>query len=203
MAFLKNCWYVAAHPSEVGREPLARTILNEKLMMYRGEDGRGHALGNVCPHRFAFLSKGKLVGDVIECPYHGLRFDTTGACVHNPHGDGTIPPHARVKSYPFVERHGLFWIWMGNVARADPEIIPDFSALVQDGFAPVHGYLQIQANYQLLVDNLMDLTHIEFLHTALSTPDWITKRRSEVTQNPGIVHARTALRTSKSCRWIA
>ena len=187
MTFLHNCWYVAALADEVGGAPLARTILNQKVVLYRGEDGVGHALGNVCPHRFAFLSKGKLVGDQIECPYHGLRFGPDGACVLNPHGAGVIPPAARVQAYPLEERYGAFWIWMGDAAKADLDTIPDCSLLDQPGFLSVSGSLQIDANYQLIVDNLMDLSHVQFLHPMLSASDWIEKSRSDISQQPGTV----------------
>lgn len=194
MTFLMNTWYVAAIADEVSRQPLGRMLLNQKVVMYRGEDGRGIALGNVCPHRFAFLSKGRLVGEDIECPYHGLRFGPDGKCSLNPHGDGAIPPHAKVAAYPFVERHGVFWIWMGDAEQADAAAIPDCGLLDQEGFAAVSGSLKIQANYQLIIDNLMDLSHIQFLHPMLSTPDWIEKRESVVTQEPGVVYCTNRAR---------
>ena len=112
MTFLRNVWYVAALDTEVGREMLTRTILNEAVVMYRKEDGQPVAIQDRCPHRFAPLSRGKLVGDHVECAYHGLQFDCSGKCVVNPHGDGKIPQAARVKNYPFIQRYGLMWIWI-------------------------------------------------------------------------------------------
>ena len=188
MTFLRNCWYVAAQSGEISRIPLAREILREKLVFFRTEAGEARALGNLCPHRFASLSNGKLIGDVIECPYHGLRFDASGACVHNPHGDGSIAPHARVAAYPLAERFGYLWIWMGEANAADPDLIPDFAIMARNDWAYVDGYLQIDANYQLIVDNLLDLSHIQFLHPFLSSPEWVAKSNPSVSQDGTVVH---------------
>jgi vanillate O-demethylase monooxygenase subunit len=112
MSYLKNIWYVAALASEVGTTPIARTICGEPILLLRKGDGSCVAAGNRCPHRFAPLDRGTMVGDgIVQCPYHGLQFDgTTGRCVHNPHGDGKIPQAAAIPSYPLVEKHGLLWM---------------------------------------------------------------------------------------------
>ena len=111
---------------EIGRKPLGRIILDEPVVFYRTEDGTPVALEDRCPHRRLPLSMGKLVGDdVLQCHYHGLRFDRTGACVRVP-GQDMIPQTARVKSYPVVERYHWLWIWMGDPALADPAKIPDY-----------------------------------------------------------------------------
>ena len=180
MKVLVNGWYVAATSPEVTEQPLTRTILNEELVIFRGEQGDGIALGNICPHRYAKLGKGRVFGNTIECPYHGLRFGKDGECAHNPHGDGEIPPAGRVNAYPFIERDGFFWIWMGDRTKANAEDIPDFSILVDENYGSVAGYLKVEANYQLIVDNLMDLSHIQFLHPYLSDSDWLNKRTVEV-----------------------
>ena len=118
--FLRNHWYVAASGSEIGRKPFRRIIMNEPVVFYRTEDGTPVALEDRCPHRRLPLSMGKLVGDdVLQCHYHGLRFDRTGACVRVP-GQDMIPQTARVKTYPVVERYKWLWIWMGDPALADP-----------------------------------------------------------------------------------
>lgn len=87
MSFLKNAWYCAAWAREITREPLSRTLLNQKLVFYRKADGTIVAMSDVCPHRFAPMHQGKLHGDVLACPYHGLQFGPDGRCVHNPHGE--------------------------------------------------------------------------------------------------------------------
>lgn len=182
MSYLMNTWYVAAGSEEITTEPLSRTLLDRPLVFFRDDRGRGRALGNICPHRFAKLSKGKVVGDTIECPYHGLRFDKTGACIFNPHGDGSIPPRARVEAYALEERHGLFWIWMGDQVLADPSMIPDYSALDEAPLATSVGHMMMGVNYKLILDNLMDLSHVEYLHAAFASPGWVAKRKSVVQQ---------------------
>ena len=171
MEFLNNAWYCAAWGREVSRTPLARTYLNQKVVLFRKQDSSGIvALGDVCPHRFARLHTGKLQGDVLACPYHGLQFGEDGACVHNPHG-ATMPPALRVESYRVVERHSIAWIWMGDPALADPDKIPDFSAHDDPDFVTVGGLIPVKGNYQLVSDNLLDLSHTQYLHPILTLPD--------------------------------
>ncbi len=84
--------------------------------------------------------------------------------MHNPNGDGHIPTGTRVASYPVVEKNGAIWIWMGNAEEADPTTITDTDWFVSGSYASVHGYLRVSANYQLVIDNLLDLTHAPYLH---------------------------------------
>jgi phenylpropionate dioxygenase-like ring-hydroxylating dioxygenase large terminal subunit len=170
MNFLRNAWYCAAWAHEITRKPLARTLLSERVVMYRKQDGGIIALGNVCAHRFAPLHNGKLLGDVLACPYHGMRFAEGGACVHNPHG-GSIPAALRVKGYPIAERHAVVWIWMGDPTLANRDLIPDFSAHTDPDFVTVDGLIGIKGGYQLVADNLLDLSHTQFLHPILTLED--------------------------------
>ena len=139
--FLRNHWYVAASGSEIGRKPFRRIIMNEPVVFYRTEDGTPIALEDRCPHRRLPLSMGKLVeNDVLQCHYHGLRFDRTGACVRVP-GQDMIPPTARVKTYPVVERYKWLWIWMGDPALADPAKITDYHWLDDPDWGAKSDYL--------------------------------------------------------------
>jgi vanillate O-demethylase monooxygenase subunit len=162
--FLRNYWYVAASTQEIGRKPLGRVILGEPVVMFRTEGGTAVALEDRCPHRRLPLSMGKLVGDdVLQCHYHGLRFDRTGQCVRVP-GQDMIPRTARVKSYPVVERYKWLWIWMGDPALADPATITDYHWLDDPNWGAKTDYLYAQCNWQLVNDNLLDLTHLAFVH---------------------------------------
>ncbi|RYD49541.1 MAG: aromatic ring-hydroxylating dioxygenase subunit alpha [Verrucomicrobiaceae bacterium] len=166
MKYLRNAWYAAAWSEEIGREPLARRFLDEPVVLYRKTDGTPVALADRCPHRFAPLSKGAVVGEAIQCRYHGLRFDEGGDCVFNFHGP--VPKAASVHAYPLMERYGHTWIWMGDAEEADEAKLPDFGTFTTDDrFAVARGYLPVSGNYQLAVDNLLDLTHAQFLHPAL------------------------------------
>src|SRR6202051_525275 len=169
-AYLRNAWYVAAWSDEVGDGQLVpRTNMDEPIVLYRKADGAVAAIGDRCAHRFAPLSMGKIVGgDRIQCPYHGLEYDGSGACVRNPDGTKNIPPRARVKSYPVIEKHKAVWIWMGD-APADESKIPDFGVL--DNVPELHttkrDNIVIHANYQLIIDNLLDLSHTSYLHEGM------------------------------------
>ncbi|GAB3627042.1 Toluene-4-sulfonate monooxygenase system iron-sulfur subunit TsaM1 [Pandoraea terrae] len=171
MAFLENTWYAAAWSGEVGRQLLPRTFLNQPVVLYRKENGAIAALADRCPHRFVPLHLGKLKGDIVECGYHGLCFKDTGECSFNPHGDGAIPKAARVKSYKVAERHGVVWIWMGDADLADESKIHDFGQFGDsERYASVFGYLHVAANYQLITDNLLDLTHGQYIHPLFANP---------------------------------
>src|SRR6201987_1104377 len=124
--FLRNGWDVAASSDEIGRSPLPRLLLGQPVVLYRKEDGTAVALEDRCCHRRAPLSKGKVIGDRLQCGYHGFTFDAAGACVAIP-GQDRVPPNIGVRAYPLVERHGFCWIWMGEAGAADPARIVDFS----------------------------------------------------------------------------
>ncbi|HMN43033.1 MAG TPA: aromatic ring-hydroxylating dioxygenase subunit alpha [Povalibacter sp.] len=164
MTFLLNCWYVAAWSDELGAQPLGRRILDEPVVMYRLPSGAAVALQGRCPHRFAPLHLGKVVGADIQCPYHGLRFNAEGACTFNPQGNGATPKALHVKTYPLIEKYGTLWIWMGPPERADPALLPDYGFLEDPQLARIQGYIHSRAHYELLTDNLLDLGHVDFLH---------------------------------------
>ncbi|MBT8446222.1 MAG: Rieske 2Fe-2S domain-containing protein, partial [Gammaproteobacteria bacterium] len=124
--YLLNCWYAAAWGDELAAGPVARKLLDRPVALFRDAAGAAHAIGGRCPHRFAPLGEGIVTEDgTLQCPYHGLRFDGSGRCVHNPHQPEHVPDVA-VPTWPVVERHGLVWIWFGDPARAEPEQVPDF-----------------------------------------------------------------------------
>lgn len=164
---IRNTWYVAAEPPEVAAGKLVgRTILGEPVVIGRTESGRLLALHDRCPHRFMPLSLGKIIGESLRCAYHGACFDAAGACTGVP-GQDAAPPNARIRSYPLVERHGYIWIWMGDPALAgDLSSIPEF--LYRSDHPDWDGgyghFESIQAGFQLINDNLIDITHAEFVH---------------------------------------
>jgi len=168
--YLRNAWYMAAWSDDIGDGHLvSRTIMDEPIVLYRTADGSVAAIADRCAHRFAPLSMGKIVGgDRIQCPYHGLEFDGSGACVRNPHGTKNIPPRARVKGYPAVEKHKAVWVWMGDTP-ADAGKVPDFGVLdnVPEIHATKRDSITIRANYQLIIDNLLDLSHTSYLHEGI------------------------------------
>ena len=164
MPFLENAWYALCWEEELSATPLARTILGKPVAVYRASDNLPVALSDMCPHRFAPLSLGKVKGDNLQCPYHGLVFDRTGACVANPNGKGTTPQALSVKQYPTFVQNGMIWIWPGDAAKAADRKPPEYDFFDNPQGRVLHGHLHVGANYELIADNLLDLSHAEFLH---------------------------------------
>lgn len=163
--FVRNAWYVAALGTEVGEALLERRILNDPILLYRTKNGNAVAMHGLCPHRRLPLRMGKRVGDTVECAYHGITFGPDGGCVRIPSQD-RIGSQMRVRSYPVVERWNWIWIWPGDPELADTALIPDHVAMgLGDGWetTPVELY-PVGTRYQLLIENLLDLSHISFLH---------------------------------------
>lgn len=182
MRFVKNAWYVAAWSDEVKEQLFARKILGEHVLLYRQSNNVAVALSDRCPHRFVALHLGRRCGDVVECAYHGLRFDSSGACVLNPNSD-VIPKAARLKKYPLIERDGILWIWMGNVDAADPQKIPEFPCMTDGCHATVHGYLHGRSNYMLMVDNILDLSHTNYLHKNTLGSDALARVKTQIVEH--------------------
>lgn len=171
-AFLHNAWYVAGWGREIDDgKLLGRRLLNEPVVLFRAPDGTAVALGDRCPHRFAPLHRGVLKDGVLRCGYHGLGFGLNGRCVHNPHGDNRAVGALSVPVYPLVEADGILWIWMGDPQRADRTEIPRFTCLDEQQHWVGRDYLHGAAHYELMVDNILDLSHVEFLHPGLGTPE--------------------------------
>jgi len=160
--YLLNCWYQAGFSEEFSDEPLARTLLDVPVVLFRA-DGAATALEDRCPHRFAPLSMGAVREGQIVCGYHGLAFGADGQCSLNPHG--RITDAMKVRAFPVVERHTLVWIWMGNPDEADPGLIPDLGFIDRTPeTARIRFHIPTLASYRLVTDNLMDLSHADYLH---------------------------------------
>lgn len=159
-------WYAAAWDHEVSRQPLARRVADTDVVFYRTEDGRVVALADACWHRLAPLSMGQLIGnDEIRCPYHGIVYNSAGRCTFMP-AQQTVNPSAMVRSYPVVERHRFIWIWLGDPFAANANTIPDMHQTDDAGWAGDGATIDLECNFVLVLDNLMDLTHEEFLHNS-------------------------------------
>jgi len=187
MPYLRNCWYMAAWADEIPAGGLlARRLLDEPVVLFRGSDDKVGAVSDRCPHRFAPLSRGKVVGRAITCGYHGLAFDGRGQCVVNPHGP--IPRSMEIKHYPIMEAYRGIWIWMGTPAAANPRALRDLSFLDESpDTAFSKGYLFGRGNYQLYVDNILDLTHVDYLHATTLGSGAFTRTRAKVTETDDCV----------------
>ncbi len=169
--FLKNAWYVVAWSSEITHELRQIRVLGKKICVYRTRAGEVVALEDACPHRKLPLSKGRMKGDDVECGYHGLTFDCVGQCVSAP-GKGRIPSSAKVHSYPVHEKYELVWIWMGNPAMAEPSEIFEIEHYDDPDWGINRGAaMEIRCNYLYMTDNLLDPTHVAWVHQSSFAQD--------------------------------
>ena len=162
--FLRNCWYVCAFEHELtAHNFISRRILGERVLFYVTRDGQPVALEDRCPHRLVPLSYGRRKDDSIQCGYHGMVFATTGRCIHIP-GQAEIPTTAKIRTYPIETRCGYHWIWMGDPSLAAKEEIPDVPWPTLPDWTTVKGYIHMPADYRLVNDNLLDLSHETYVH---------------------------------------
>lgn len=169
---VRNCWYVAALGSEISRGIISRRLLGVDVAFYRTLAGEVVAVRNRCPHRSFPLAKGKLIGDVLVCGYHGMQFDPSGRCVNMP-SMPIVPSNANVRCFPTVERGPLVWIWMGDADHADEALVPDTRWLFSPEWKSVTGSFHIKSDYVAMHENLLDHTHFPFLHPgAVGTPEY-------------------------------
>ena len=185
--FLRNAWYVAAWDHEVTAKPLARKLLNESVVLYRGAQGRVVALEDRCRHRRMPLSAGRVIGDDIECGYHGLVYAPNGACIRVP-SQSMVPPDTGVQSYPVVERHRWVWIWMGDPAAADASLIPDMFWHAHPEWVAVGDRFHVRCHYQLLIDIQLDNTHSKFVHPTSLANDGAIRTPPRVRREAAAIH---------------
>ncbi|MFM6991058.1 MAG: Rieske 2Fe-2S domain-containing protein [Rhodoferax sp.] len=168
-AWLRDCWYVIAWDHEIppadSPELFHRIALGEPILVYRLADGRLAALEDRCCHRLAPLSQGRREGDSVRCGYHGLMFNQGGACVEAP-GIAIVPEKAKVKTYPVAVKNKWVFVWMGNPALADEALLPDNFSNDHPEWQNKPGYLHYDTPYLLICDNLLDFSHLSFVHAS-------------------------------------
>jgi phenylpropionate dioxygenase-like ring-hydroxylating dioxygenase large terminal subunit len=172
MQFIHNSWYVAGWSKEITRDLSKATILGENIVFYRTEAGAVTALEDRCPHKLLPLSEGRLIGDDLQCGYHGVTFGCDGKCVRVP-GQSVLPKSAWVRHFPTFERHNIVWIWMGDEEAANEGLIFDLPEFSSPDYAPHQGNpLHYASNYLNVADNLCDPAHVSFVHpTTLGNPE--------------------------------
>ena len=189
--FIRNAWYVAARSADIGQALSARMYLGERVVLYRAPDGTPHALEDACPHRKLPLSMGNLKGAHVECGYHGLTFDGTGTCVAAPTQGDPIPKRARVRSYPVVDRYGFLWIWMGP-GPAEPDALLDIPHWDDPawGATPL-GAMEIDCHYLWVIDNLLDPSHVAWVHVTSFAGAGTDNRPLDIEETPdGVIVSR-------------
>ena len=169
---IRNAWYVAARSDEIDRTLSSRRILGRSVLLFRKENGDPVALQNRCCHRSFPLHNGKLDGDILQCGYHGFRYDCDGKCVAVP-SQAKAPENIRLRHYPLVERKPFVWIWTGQTGEADETLLPHPDWLGHPDWDLYIGYLNIRGSYVHMHENLLDLSHLSFLHeTTFGTPEY-------------------------------
>lgn len=199
--YVKNSWYSAGLSKEFEKGKLTgHKIAGRRMVIWRGEDGKVTALDDRCAHKRFPLSQGRLMADgTLECAYHGLCYNTEGKCTKIPaQEDRAIPPQARVQQFPLIEQDGLVWVWPGDPARCNDRKPPRMPEITDDAWETIDsGPIIVPANYLLLVENLLDITHFYPLHDG-NIGDYENSRlpvemeEGEIDGNPYVKNIRLA-----------
>jgi phenylpropionate dioxygenase-like ring-hydroxylating dioxygenase large terminal subunit len=186
--YIRNQWYVAAWDHDVDRQPIARTICGEAILLYRKFDRTVVALHDACPHRLLPLSMGIKEGDNIRCRYHGLLINCEGRAIEMPVRTEKTHKTICTRVYPVAEAHRFVWVWIGDADKADRGLIPNFWSCSDPAWTFDGGYYSIKCDYRLVIDNLMDLSHETYTHQGsigqkeiLETPIETREAGNEVT----------------------
>ena len=182
--FIRNAWYVAARSEEIADKPLGRTICNEKIVLFRSKDGIA-AVEDFCPHRGAPLSLGFVRDGSLVCGYHGLEVDCQGKPQSMPMQ--RVQGFPCIRSYAVVERYGVIWFWAGDKEKADETLLPYLEWAESEEWAYGGGLFHIKADYRLMIDNLMDLTHETYVHASSIGQKEIDETPLKTTVNGDVV----------------
>ncbi len=162
--FPTDQWYVAALAWELTDKPLGRTLLGKPIVLFRGATGEVAALEDRCCHRALPLSNGTLEEGGLRCGYHGLLYNTDGQCIEVP-GQAKIPGKALVPAYAVRERDQIIWFWHASAAHPEPTCEPPAYEVHSSGAYLFDGDVyHYDAPYQLIHDNLLDLSHLGYVH---------------------------------------
>ena len=189
---IRKAWYFACWSEELKPDqPREVKLLGNSIAVYRASSGAVHAIGNRCPHRFAPLHRGAVQGNTLECGYHGLRFGADGKCVFSPHHNGAVPGKIGVPAYAAAERHGAIWLWASAPEMADLSRIPDLSEIERCPHTAVGRIptMDVRASYELLIDNLFDPTHADWVHFGVLGDGLISGGRASIRQEGDMIEA--------------
>jgi phenylpropionate dioxygenase-like ring-hydroxylating dioxygenase large terminal subunit len=191
-----NCWWVAGFSDEIVHDLVGRWLLDTPVLLYRKSDGTVSAMEDRCPHRAAPLSMGRLVGDSVQCGYHGFTFNQDGQCTLVP-STGRPLAMAKVRVFPVIENPPFVWVYLGDPEKIAEVPLPHQLDWAQDHrFSSVKGRLDVSANYILLKENVLDLTHFGFVHAnsfkitdfvsspSFETDAWTTTYRQSFKNSP-------------------
>lgn len=193
---LKNFWYALEDSTAVADKPKRVRILGQDLVLFRDAKGKVNALSDLCVHRGAALSDGWVEGDNVVCPYHGWKYNETGACVEIPANKDckAIPKRARVDSYPTEERYGWIWVFLGDIPESERPPIPHIDIADEPGWRAIRGEFKWDAHYTRVVENGVDIAHAPFVHrNSFGNPESPQVDDHEVTGDDYYFRAQTTL----------
>jgi vanillate O-demethylase monooxygenase subunit len=180
----RNHWYIGALSEEIGEALTERWLVGRNILFYRKKNGDAVALHNRCPHRSYPLSRGYREGDAVVCGYHGMTFAADGRCVRIPSQEGAVGS-LRTRVYPVVERKPFVWIWMGEGVAPNVEP-PEIPWLGNPRYEDVTGVFDVACSYVRLHENVLDLSHLSYLHKD-TLPGFDILERPEITETEGVV----------------
>ena len=162
---IRNQWYVVLESDEVGAHPVGVIRLGEKLVFWRDQAGMVRAAVDRCPHRGVALSVGKIRAGNLQCPFHGIEFDSSGKCILIPaNGRNGVTPNAmRLSTYPTYEAHGLIWIWWGDPTPKELPV-PEFFDNLDGTYYYGSARDPWDAHYSRVIENQLDVVHLPFVH---------------------------------------
>lgn len=163
---IRNHWYAVLDGKQLKKKHQVYGVirLGEKLVFWRDSKNNINCISDICVHRGAALSKGRIINDHIQCPFHGLEYDALGKCVLIPaYGKNTpVPERFKVISYPVREAHGFIWIWWGELRETYPDL-PWFDDL-DENFHYYTLYDHWNTHYSRVIENQLDVVHLPFVH---------------------------------------
>jgi len=158
-------WYVVMDSTQVGDKPVGVVRMGEKLVFWRDSHGKVNCFRDKCVHRGVQLSQGKVIGDNIQCPFHGLKYDSSGKVTVIPANSRNtpVPDRFQVLSYPTYEAHSFIWIWWGENPPGDLQP-PRFFTDIDDSLFYGRAYDHWNAHYSRVIENQLDAAHLPFVH---------------------------------------
>jgi phenylpropionate dioxygenase-like ring-hydroxylating dioxygenase large terminal subunit len=165
MVMIPNQWYVVMDSSQVRDVPVGVTRMGEKLVFWRDGAGQVSCLRDKCVHRGVQLSKGKVLGGRLQCPFHGFEYDASGRVQLIPANgrNAPVPERFQIHSYPTYEAHDFIWIWWGEKPPVDLQP-PRFFDNIGDDFSYGKVYDPWDAHYSRVIENQLDVVHLPFVH---------------------------------------
>lgn len=163
---IPNRWYIVLESKEIKPGKLSGvTRLGEKMVFWRDAGGKLGCVVDLCPHRGVALSAGKVVGECVECPFHGFQFDNSGRCTLIPANgrEAEVPKAFHVQAFPVCEQHGFVYLWWGEPRDEYPPL-PEFDFMADPRYTHTIFRDLWKTHYSRAIENQLDVVHLPFVH---------------------------------------